>query len=447
MLRSAKALFSAHTGEAVVPPSKGTAGMIKPEHFVCEPSNLRWPSTLDFSSSTFRLHNVALLEAVPRASVQSVDLSGNELTTLELINRFQALRTLVAASNQLQVGGGLVLRLPKLVELDLGSNRLVALPALTEMPQLQVLRLARNQIARNWGELSVTANCLRELDVSNNRLNWQQPTGEFDAAMGVLASLRKLKELRLGGNPVSDTPALVRLSPPARTLRALPAGTPSRLLSSRLLASPLLASPRLASPPLSSSLLSSPHLASSLRSSPRLLRGWCARVVRSATSCSPTLPSSRASMAPPSPSRSAAAARSPEAASPPAHCALRRSCRLATRTTTTTTQTAAAAFRACHRPAAARCVAPVTRRTWRRGSRSRHSPARARCRAAARPTRRTRIVTRSHPTGRCAAAVRPTTRTTARASAFSSSRRPPELRAARRRPCGRGAARAARRTL
>ena len=33
------------------------------------------------------------------------------------------------------------------------------------------------------------------------RLAWKQPTGEFEAAMGVLASLKKLKELRLGGNP------------------------------------------------------------------------------------------------------------------------------------------------------------------------------------------------------------------------------------------------------
>ena len=95
-----------------------------------------------------------------------------------------------------------------LLELDLASNRLVAVPPLAELPLLQVLKLQKNQIARNWGELSSTSQSLRELDVSQNRLAWQQPTGEFDAAMGVLASLKKLKELKLGGNPVSDTPAL-----------------------------------------------------------------------------------------------------------------------------------------------------------------------------------------------------------------------------------------------
>ena len=207
MLRSAKALFSTQTGEAVVNPTK-VAAQLRPEHLVADPSLLRHPATLDFSHASFKLRDISLLEAVPRGAPQSINLSGNELTSLELINRFGQLRTLIACANSLQVGGGLVLRLPKLVELDLASNRLVAVPPLSELPQLQTLYLQRNQIARNWGELSSASNSLRELDVSHNRLAWRQPTGEFEAAMGVLASLKKLKELRLGGNPVSDTPAL-----------------------------------------------------------------------------------------------------------------------------------------------------------------------------------------------------------------------------------------------
>ena len=207
MLRSAKALFTAQTGEAISKPSKQT-NQLRPEHFVCEPSNLRYPATFDLSHATFKLRDISLLEAVPRGAAQMINLSGNDLTSLEIINRFQALRTVLASANSLQVGGGLVLRLPKLVELDLASNRLVAVPPLSELPQLQVLRLQRNQIARNWGELSTASGTLRELDVSHNRLAWRQPTGEFDAAMRVLGSLKKLKELRLGGNPVSDTPAL-----------------------------------------------------------------------------------------------------------------------------------------------------------------------------------------------------------------------------------------------
>ncbi|KAL3924819.1 MAG: hypothetical protein SGPRY_003809 [Prymnesium sp.] len=52
------------------------------------------------------------------------------------------------------------------------------------------------------------AKTLKELDVSDNRFNWQQSTGEFDSAMRVLASLRVLRELRLSGNPISGTPGL-----------------------------------------------------------------------------------------------------------------------------------------------------------------------------------------------------------------------------------------------
>ena len=207
MLNGVKSLFAAHTGAAVEPPRR-TAAQLKPEHFVADPSTLRYPSQLDFSHASFKLRDVSLLEQVPKGAAQLINLGGNELTTLEVVNRFQQLRTVIACANSLQVGGGLVLRLPKLVELDLSSNRLVAVPPLGELPQLQVLRLQRNQIARNWGELSASSGTLRELDVSHNRLAWQQRSGEFDAAMHVLASLKKLKELRLGGNPISETPAL-----------------------------------------------------------------------------------------------------------------------------------------------------------------------------------------------------------------------------------------------
>jgi Leucine-rich repeat (LRR) protein len=186
MFASTRALFNSHTGDAVVPPSGAAAAQLRPEHFVVDPSQLRYPSNLDFSHSSFKLRDVSLLESVPKGAPQRISIGGNELVSLELINRFQQLRTLVACANALQVGGGLVLRLPKLVDLDLSSNRLVAIPPLGELPQLQVLRLQRNQIARNWGELSSAAASLRELDVSQNRLSWQQRSGEFDAAMGVL---------------------------------------------------------------------------------------------------------------------------------------------------------------------------------------------------------------------------------------------------------------------
>lgn len=96
----------------------------------------------------------------------------------------------------------------------------------------QTLHLQRNQITRNWAELSAASGTLRELDVSQNRLAWQQQSGEFDAAMRVLSSLKKLKELRVGGNPVSDTPALRHLlltySPTLARLDGLPVTSQER---------------------------------------------------------------------------------------------------------------------------------------------------------------------------------------------------------------------------
>ena len=69
MLKSARSLFSTHTGEGVAnpnPSSSKSVAQLKPEHFVVEPSNLRYPSTLDFSHACFKLRDVSLLEAVPR---------------------------------------------------------------------------------------------------------------------------------------------------------------------------------------------------------------------------------------------------------------------------------------------------------------------------------------------------------------------------------------------
>ena len=137
MLRSAKTLLASQTGEAVTPPAARGVARLLPEHLVCDASLLRYPSTVDLSHAAFKLRDVSLLEEVPKGALQSLNLSGNDLTSLEVVNKFHSLRALIACANALQVGGGLVLRLPKLVELDLASNRLVAGPPLSELPALQ----------------------------------------------------------------------------------------------------------------------------------------------------------------------------------------------------------------------------------------------------------------------------------------------------------------------
>ena len=120
-----------------------------------------------------------------------------------------------------------MLRLPRLQELDLSGNKLVAVPPLDGLPQLQVLHLQRNQIASNWEELQVCASTLREVDVSHNRLSWAQQHGEFESAMAALSKLKRLRELRLVGNPVAETPGMrFFLITAAPKLDALPGARP-----------------------------------------------------------------------------------------------------------------------------------------------------------------------------------------------------------------------------
>ena len=139
MLNSATVLFTSTAGEVVVPPAR-QSNQLKKEHFVVDPAQLRYPATLDFSHSSFKLRETALFASIPKGAPHTINLGGNDLVSLEDVNRFQSLKTLIACANALQVGGGLVLRLPKLMELDLASNRLVAVPPLSELPQLQVRR-------------------------------------------------------------------------------------------------------------------------------------------------------------------------------------------------------------------------------------------------------------------------------------------------------------------
>ena len=225
MWQTAQDLFNGAPTQAVVTPARQTRELSS-DSFTCELSALRFPTLLDFSHANFKLRELNMLKQVRDSAIREINVSGNELHSLEVLNRFHQLRSVAACANTLQVGAGLVLRLPRLQELDLASNKLLAVPPLSDLPQLQALRLQRNQISRNWSELSFVSKSLKDLDVSHNRLNWVQSNGEFDAAMQVLNALKGLKELRLGGNPISETPALrylvINYAPKLMRLDGLP---------------------------------------------------------------------------------------------------------------------------------------------------------------------------------------------------------------------------------
>ena len=157
-------LFS--SSPAVVPPKEPT-DTLKTEHFSVDPASLRFPANLDFKSANFKLRTLdGPLSRVRESAPREIDLTCNELQSLTALNRFQQLRVLNAMGNALVIGGGVVLRLPRLQELDLSGNRLVSVPPLNELPQLQVLRLQRNQITSNWEELQRRAGSLREVPLA-----------------------------------------------------------------------------------------------------------------------------------------------------------------------------------------------------------------------------------------------------------------------------------------
>ena len=190
----------------MVPPPYPTDILLE-EHLTCPLSSVRHPLSLDLSHPNFKLRDLNDLSELRDGVLRDLNADGNELVSLEVINRFSQLRTLQAARNRLQIGGGMVLRLPRLTELDVSRNRLVAVPPLDALPQLQVLRLQRNEISRNWSELQVCG-ALREVDVSRNRLQWIPGSREFDESLKILTKLKRLRELRFAHNPVAETPAV-----------------------------------------------------------------------------------------------------------------------------------------------------------------------------------------------------------------------------------------------
>ena len=87
--------------------------------------------------------SLALLLQVKETALQEILLSDNELQSLADLNRFTALKVLVASRNALTSGPGVRLAVHKLTRLDLGGNKLTAIPPLQDMPLLQVRRPVR----------------------------------------------------------------------------------------------------------------------------------------------------------------------------------------------------------------------------------------------------------------------------------------------------------------
>ena len=188
----------------VAPPPRPTSVLLR-EHLNIAPQHLKYPSSLDFSHENFKLRSLALLLQVKEGALQEILLSDNALESLTELNRFTALKVLVASRNALVSGPGMRLSCPKLTRLDLSGNQLAAVPPLQDVPLLQVLNLSRNEISTGWGELQACLG-LQALDVAHNQLYWDENQGELSRAVAVLRALKRLRVLSLRGNPTCAQP-------------------------------------------------------------------------------------------------------------------------------------------------------------------------------------------------------------------------------------------------
>ena len=122
---------------AVLTPLRPTS-MLQPGHFSTPLQQLKYPVKLDFSHERFRLRSLALLSQLKETALQHIDLTDNELQTLSELNRFSALKTLIACRNMLRSGPGVAFSMHRLTRLDLSMNHLHEMPLLKDLVLLQV---------------------------------------------------------------------------------------------------------------------------------------------------------------------------------------------------------------------------------------------------------------------------------------------------------------------
>ena len=122
---------------AVLTPLRPTS-MLQPSHFSTPLQQMRYPVKLDLAHERFRLRSLSLLMQLKEGALQQIDLTENELQALTELNRFNALKSLVACRNLLCSGPGVRLSLNRLTRLDLGGNQLSEVPPLKELVSLQV---------------------------------------------------------------------------------------------------------------------------------------------------------------------------------------------------------------------------------------------------------------------------------------------------------------------
>ncbi|MCL1819527.1 MAG: leucine-rich repeat domain-containing protein [Oscillospiraceae bacterium] len=160
-------------------------------------SRLRIMSLTDFGIDSFNLESVGQLEWL-----EHLDLSRNNIVSLEALSGLVSLKTLVISGNNILDISPLA-ELVLLERLDFSQNAAESTGALSEMTNLRILNMSGNLISSLKGLEALRG--LVTLDMSSNSVAGKEMT--------YLAGLSSLKELNISGNRgLEDISALGNLS-------------------------------------------------------------------------------------------------------------------------------------------------------------------------------------------------------------------------------------------
>ena len=166
---------------------------------------LRYPTYVVCTHPNFQLRAVEGLMALKGTALKELDLSENKLMVLDALEQFTTLKTLKAVRNE--IAEVTIERLPRLRHLDLSHNMLQGIPDLSGFKALAYLNLSHNLIGTRpdsetsrdgWENFkNATLQQLQTLDLSSNRLDWDQKA--FNEQVATLKD-KKLRHISFAGN-------------------------------------------------------------------------------------------------------------------------------------------------------------------------------------------------------------------------------------------------------
>jgi hypothetical protein len=173
-----------------------------------------YPIYLDLSDQVFLVPNVGCITILHPETVKEIDVRGNKLVRIDMLDAFVRLKRFNAGQNELRVA--LFPTQSHLVSLDLSQNQLGPNPPdLSACVSLEYLNLSYNSIRMhiaddetNTTKNTIFAKCfgkctqLRELNLSYNQIEWTKD--DLTEVFNVLKTFKKLQSLHFLSNSFSS---------------------------------------------------------------------------------------------------------------------------------------------------------------------------------------------------------------------------------------------------